>query len=45
MLLMSSLKSCMLGFNIMQTKNFQMSKMGLEKAEEPEIKLPTFTGS
>ena len=27
----------------MQTKNFQMSKLGLEKAEEPEIKLPTFT--
>ena len=26
----------------MQTKNFQMSKLGLEKEEEPEIKLPTF---
>ena len=25
--------------------NFQMYKLGLEKAEEPEIKLPTFTGS
>ena len=25
--------------------NFQMLKLGLEKAEEPEIKLPTFTGS
>ena len=25
--------------------NFQMFKMDLEKAEEPEIKLPTFTGS
>ena len=25
-------------------KNFQMSKMGLEKEEELEIKLPTFTG-
>ena len=25
--------------------NFQMFKMGLEKAEEPEIKLPTSTGS
>ena len=23
------------------TKNFQMYKLGLEKAEEPEIKLPT----
>ena len=39
------LKSCMLGFSIMQTKNFQMSKLGLEKDEEPEIKLPTFAGS
>ena len=29
----------------MQTKNFQMSNLGLEKAEEPEIKLPTFAGS
>ena len=28
----------------MQTKNFQMSKPGLEKKEELEIKLPTFTG-
>ena len=28
----------------MQTKNFQMSKLGLEKEDEPEIKLPTFTG-
>ena len=25
--------------------NFQMLKLDLEKAEEPEIKLPTFTGS
>ena len=25
----------------MWTKNFQMFKLGLEKAEEPEIKLPT----
>ena len=25
--------------------NFQMSKLVLEKAEEPEIKLPAFTGS
>ena len=29
----------------MQTKNFQMSKLDLEKEEESEIKLPTFTGS
>ena len=28
-----------------RTKNFQMSKLGLEKEEEPEIKLPTFYGS
>ena len=27
----------------MQTKNFQMSKLGLEKEEELEIKLLTFT--
>ena len=26
-------------------KNFQMFKLDLEKAEEPEIKLPTFIGS
>ena len=25
--------------------HFQMFKLDLEKAEEPEIKLPTFTGS
>ena len=25
--------------------NFQMFKLVLEKAEEPEIKLPTFAGS
>ena len=25
--------------------NFQMFKLDLEKAEEPEIKLPTFSGS
>ena len=43
--LRSYLKSCMLGFSIMWTKNSQMSKLGLEKEEEPEIKLPTFAGS
>ena len=32
------------GFNSMLTVNFQMYKLDLEKAEEPEIKLPTFTG-
>ena len=34
-----------LGFNSMWTKNFQMYKLDLEKVEEPEIKLPTSTGS
>ena len=29
----------------MWTKNFQMFKLNLEKAEEPEIKLPTFVQS
>ena len=38
------LKILHLGCSIMQTKDFQMSKPGLEKAEEPEIKLPTFAG-
>ena len=33
-----------LGFNSAGIKNFQMYNLGLEKAEEPEIKLPTSTG-
>ena len=33
------------GFSITWTVNFQMFKLVLEKAEEPEIKLPTSTGS
>ena len=33
------------GFNFMWTENFQMFKLVLEKAEEPEIKLPTSAGS
>ena len=33
------------GFSNMWTMNFQMFKLVLEKAEEPEIKLPTFAGS
>ena len=33
------------GFNGTWTVNFQMFKMDLEKAEEPEIKLPTSSGS
>ena len=38
-------KSFKLGFSNTWTKNLQMYKLGLEKAEEPEIKLPTFVGS
>ena len=35
-----------LGFSSMWTEIFQMSKLGLvQKAEEPEIKLPTYAGS
>ena len=33
------------GFNNMWTMNCQMFKLDLQKAEEPEIKLPTSTGS
>ena len=33
------------GFNSMWTMNFQMFKLVLEKAEEPEIKLPISIGS
>ena len=29
----------------MWTENFHMYKLDLEKAEEPEIKLPTYAGS
>ena len=32
------------GFSNMRTVNFQMSKLDLEKAEEPEIKLPKSAG-
>ena len=38
-------KSFKLGFCNTWTKNLQTYKMGLEKAEEPDIKLPTFVGS
>ena len=41
----SKIKSFKLGFKITCTKNFQMYKLGLEKAEEPEIKLPISIGS
>ena len=33
------------GFNSMWTENFQMFKLDLERAEEPELKLTTSTGS
>ena len=33
------------GFNNMRYVKFQMFKLVLEKAEEPEIKLPTSAGS
>ena len=39
------LKSFKLGFSSKWTEKFQMYKVGLEKAEEPETKLPTFVGS
>ena len=38
-------KSFKLGFRSPSTENFQMYKLGLEKAQEPEIKLPTSVGS
>ena len=38
-------KSFKLDFNITWTENLQIYKLGLEKTEEPEIKLPTSTGS
>ena len=38
-------KSSKLGFSSTWTQNFQMYKLVLEKAEKPEIKLPTDTGS
>ena len=39
------LKILQAGFNNTWTVNFQMFKLVLEKAEEPEIKLPTSTES
>ena len=33
------------GFNSTRTMNFQMFKLDLAKAEEPEVKLPTSVGS
>ena len=45
MLARACLHSCTLSFGIMQTKNFQMPTLGLGKEEDPELKLPIFTGS
>ena len=45
MMVISIIMVSKLGFNCTWTKNFQMFKLVLEKAEEPEIKLPTSTGS
>ena len=42
---MLSFKFSKPGFNSMWTINFQMFKVDLEMAEEPEIKLPTSIGS
>ena len=41
MLARSCSKSFKLGFSSMWTENWQVYNLGLEKAEEPEIKLPT----
>ena len=38
-------KSFKLGFRSILNENFQMYELSLEKAEEPEIKLPAFVGS
>ena len=37
-------KSFKLVFSILWTKNFQIYKWGVQEAEEPEARLPTFTG-
>ena len=39
------LKILQVGLNNMWTEKFQIFKLALEKAEEPEIKLPTSAGS
>ena len=45
MLARSCSKFFKLGFSSISTKSFQMFRLDLEKAEEPEIKLTTSTGS
>ena len=37
-------KSFKLGLSSILTENFQIYKLDLEKAKEPEFKLPTFLG-
>ena len=44
-LAISCSKSFKVGFNSMWTQKFQMYKLDLEKAEEPENKLPTSIGA
>ena len=39
------LKILQVGLKSIWTENFQMFKLDLEKAEEPEIKLPASIGS
>jgi len=39
------LKIIQLGLNSTLSENFHMYQLDLEKAEEPEIKLPTSVGS
>ena len=39
------LKGLKTGFNSTWTENFQVYKLSLEKAEEPEVNFPTFIGS
>ena len=38
-------KSFKIGFNSIWTEKFQMYNLDLEKAEKPDIKLPTCIGS
>ena len=44
MLAKSCSKFFKVGVNHTRTENSQMFKLNLEKAEEPEVKLPTSTG-
>ena len=44
MMVISTIMVSKLGFNRTWTENFQMFKLDLEKAEEPEVKLPTSAG-